>query len=166
MIKPNDYSGLDDALPHEHYMKLAMQQAVAAFEADEVPVGAVIVHEQRVIGAAHNMTVRLRDPTAHAEMMAITQAAEAIGDWRLEDCTLYATLEPCPMCAGAILQARIPNVVFGALDPKGGAVESMYTLLSDSRLNHKSLVTSGVFGKDCGDILTEFFRRKRAMGKK
>lgn len=166
MIKPNDYSELDDELPHENYMKLAMQQAVAAFEADEVPVGAVIVHQQRVIGAAHNMTVRLRDPTAHAEMMAITQAAEAIGDWRLEDCTLYATLEPCPMCAGAILQARIPNVVFGALDPKGGAVESMYTLLSDGRLNHKSLVTSGVFAKDCGDILTEFFRRKRAMGKK
>lgn len=166
MIKPNDYSEEDDALPHESYMKLAMQQAVAAFEADEVPVGAVIVYQQRVIGAAHNMTVQLRDPTAHAEMMAITQAAEAIGDWRLEGCTLYATLEPCPMCAGAILQARIPNVVFGAADPKGGAVESMYTLLSDGRLNHKSVVTSGVFAQDCGDILTEFFRNKRAMGKK
>ena len=103
MIKPNDYSEEDDALPHENYMKLAMQQAVAAFEADEVPVGAVIVHQQRVIGAAHNMTVQLRDPTAHAEMMAITQAAEAIGDWRLEGCTLYATLEPCPMCALSLI---------------------------------------------------------------
>lgn len=166
MISPNEYSELDDALPHEHYMKLALQQAIAAFEADEVPVGAVIVHQQRVIGAAYNMTVQLRDPTAHAEMMAITQAAEAMDDWRLENCTLYSTLEPCPMCAGAILQARIPRVVFGAIDPKGGAVESMYTLLSDARLNHKSFVTSGVFSKDCGDILTEFFKRKRAMGKK
>ena len=166
MISPNPFHESDDALPHEHYMKMALQQAGAAFEADEVPVGAIIVHEQRVIGAAHNLTQQLRDPTAHAEMMAITQAADAMKDWRLENCTMYVTLEPCPMCAGAILQARIPHVVFGALDPKGGAVESMFQLLSDSRLNHEASITSGVFGKDCGEILTEFFRRKRAMGKK
>ena len=155
-----------DFLPHEHFMKLALQQAVGAFDLDEVPVGAVIVHEDRVIGAAHNRSIQLRDPTAHAEMMAITQAAEAIGDWRLENCTLYCTLEPCPMCAGAILQSRIPHVVFGATDPKSGAVKSMFQLLSDQRLNHMSTVVDGVMQEDCGAILTEFFRQKRAQGKK
>lgn len=155
-----------DFVPHEHFMKLALQQAVAAFELDEVPVGAVIVHEDRVIGAAHNRSIQLRDPTAHAEMMAITQAAEAIGDWRLENCTLYATLEPCPMCAGAILQSRIPHVVFGATDPKAGAVKSLFQLLSDQRLNHMSTVVDGIMQEDCGAILTEFFRQKRAQGKK
>jgi len=155
-----------DFVPHEHFMKLALQQAVAAFDLDEVPVGAVIVHEDRVIGAAHNRSIQLRDPTAHAEMMAITQAAEAIGDWRLENCTLYATLEPCPMCAGAILQSRIPHVVFGATDPKSGAVKSMFQLLTDHRLNHMSTVVDGVMQEDCGAILTEFFRQKRAQGKK
>jgi tRNA(adenine34) deaminase len=155
-----------DFVPHEHFMKLALQQAVAAFELDEVPVGAVIVHDDRVIGAAHNRSIQLRDPTAHAEMMAITQAAEAIGDWRLENCTLYATLEPCPMCAGAILQSRIPHVVFGATDPKAGAVRSVFQLLSDQRLNHMSTIVDGVMQEDCGAILTEFFRQKRAQGKK
>jgi tRNA(adenine34) deaminase len=155
-----------DFVPHEHFMKLALQQAVAAFELDEVPVGAVIVHDDRVIGAAHNRSIQLRDPTAHAEMMAITQAAEAIGDWRLENCTLYATLEPCPMCAGAILQSRIPHVVFGATDPKAGAVRSVFQLLSDQRLNHMSTIVDGVMQEDCGAILTEFFRQKRARGKK
>ncbi len=155
-----------DFVPHEHFMKLALQQAVAAFDLDEVPVGAVIVHDSRVIGAAHNRSIQLRDPTAHAEMMAITQAAEAIGDWRLENCTLYCTLEPCPMCAGAILQSRIPHVVFGATDPKSGAVKSVFQLLSDQRLNHMSTVVDGVMQEDCGAILTEFFRQKRAQGKK
>ena len=155
-----------DFVPHEHFMKLALQQAVAAFDLDEVPVGAVIVHKERVIGAAHNRSIQLRDPTAHAEMMAITQAAEAIGDWRLENCTLYCTLEPCPMCAGAILQSRIPHVVFGATDPKSGAVKSVFQLLSDQRLNHMATVVDGVMQKDCGAILTEFFRQKRAQGKK
>lgn len=155
-----------DFVPHEHFMKLALQQAVAAFELDEVPVGAVIVHEDRVIGAAHNRSIQLRDPTAHAEMMAITQAAEVIGDWRLENCTLYATLEPCPMCAGAILQSRIPHVVFGATDPKSGAVKSVFQLLSDHRLNHRSTIVDGIMQEDCGAILTEFFRQKRAQGKK
>ena len=155
-----------DFVPHEHFMKLALQQAVAAFDLDEVPVGAVIVHEERVIGAAHNRSIQLRDPTAHAEMMAITQAAEVIGDWRLENCTLYATLEPCPMCAGAILQSRIPHVVFGATDPKAGAVKSVFQLLSDQRLNHMSTIVDGIMQEDCGAILTEFFRQKRAQGKK
>jgi tRNA(adenine34) deaminase len=161
-----DFDFDSDFLPHEHFMKLALQQAVAAFELDEVPVGAVIVLDGRVIGAAHNRSIQLRDPTAHAEMMAITQAAEAIGDWRLENCTLYATLEPCPMCAGAIVQSRIPHVVFGATDPKSGAVKSVYQLLSDQRLNHRSTIVDGVMQADCGAILTEFFRQKRAAGKK
>ena len=155
-----------EILPHEHYMTLALKQAVAAAEIDEVPVGAVIVHRDRVIGSAHNLCQQLRDPTAHAEMIAITQAAEAMGDWRLEDCILYVTLEPCPMCAGAILQARIPQVVFGATDPKAGAVTSLYQMLGDERLNHQSLFIPGVLAQPCGQILTDFFQAKRRMGKK
>jgi tRNA(adenine34) deaminase len=155
-----------EIFPHEHYMNLALEQAAAASELDEVPVGALIVRGSRVIGAAHNLCQQLRDPTAHAEMIAITQAAEAVGDWRLEDCVLYVTLEPCPMCAGAILQARIPVVVFGATDPKAGAVVSLYDLLSDSRMNHRSEVIAGVLAQRCGKILTEFFQNKRRLGKK
>ncbi len=152
--------------PHQHFMKYALEQALAAYEADEVPVGAVIVRGDRIIAAAYNQCEQLRDPTAHAEMIAITQAAESIGDWRLEGCILYVTLEPCPMCAGAILQARIPIVVFGANDPKGGAVGSLFNLLQDSRLNHVAQVVPGVMGLESGNLLTEFFRQKRAMGKK
>jgi len=155
-----------EIFPHEHYMQQAYTQATLAGELDEVPVGAIIVHGTRVIGAAHNLCQQLRDPTAHAEMLSITQAAEALGDWRLEDCTLYVTLEPCPMCAGAILQARIPVVVYGAKDPKAGAVESMYQLLKDDRLNHQCQVISGIMDIQCGMILTEFFQAKRRLGKK
>ena len=147
-------------------MQQAYQQAQAAAQMDEVPVGAVVVRDQQIIGAAHNMSRQLRDPTAHAEMMAITQAAESVGDWRLEGCTLYVTLEPCIMCAGAILQARIPQIVFAASEPKGGGVGSMYQLLSDDRLNHQSEIIGGVLDTQCGQILTEFFSRKRALGKK
>ena len=107
---------------HEHYMQIALEEAQQALREDEVPVGAVIVHDGRVIARAHNQRERLRDPTAHAEMIAITQAAESRNSWRLDGCTLYVTLEPCPMCAGAILQARMPTVVYGAADPKAGAV--------------------------------------------
>ena len=155
-----------EIFPHEHYMRQAFVQAQMAAEIDEVPVGALIVRGTRVIGAAHNLCQQLRDPTAHAEMIAITQAAEAIGDWRLEDCTLYVTLEPCPMCAGAILQARIPVVVYGAKDPKAGAVDSMFKLLGDLRLNHQCEVYTGVMDIQCGQILTDFFKAKRKLGKK
>ncbi len=147
-------------------MRLALEQAQAALAADEVPVGAVIVRGERVIAAAHNQREMLRDPTAHAEMIAITQAAESLRDWRLEGCTLYVTLEPCPMCAGAILQARLPLVVYGATDPKAGAVNSLYQLLSDARLNHRCQVIPGVLALPCGEILTQFFGRQRALGKK
>lgn len=153
-------------LSHEHYMKKAIQQAVAAYEADEVPVGAIITTGTRIIGAAHNQRIQLRDPTAHAEMLAITQAAEFLGDWRLEECTLYVTLEPCPMCAGAILQSRIPNIVYGASDAKGGAVQSMFKLLSDERLNHRCNIVTGVLGEECSQLLTMFFQEKRRQGKK
>ncbi len=152
---------------HHYFMRLALQQAIAAFEADEVPVGAIIVSpQQKIIGAACNQKVQLGDPTAHAEMLAITQAASAMGDWRLNECTLYVTLEPCPMCAGAILQARISTVVFGAYDPKAGAVQSLYQLLSDNRLNHQCQVIGGLMAADCGDLLSAFFQQKRASGKK
>ncbi len=165
MIEIN-FDSLDDIQPHEHFMREALRQAEIARSVNEVPVGAVIVRDGRVIGAAHNQREQLRDPTAHAEMLAITQAAESIGDWRLEKCVLYVTLEPCPMCAGAIVQARIPMVVFGASDPKAGAVHSVYQLLSDARLNHRCEIISGVLEQPCSTILTEFFQAQRAMGKK
>jgi len=146
-------------------MMLAYAEAEAALRADEVPVGAVIVRDGQVIAAAHNGREQLRDPTAHAEMIAITQAAAAVDAWRLDGCTLYVTLEPCPMCAGAILQARIKAVVYGATDPKAGAVNSLFELLSDSRLNHRTEVTSGIMAAPCGQILTDFFAGKRRLGK-
>jgi len=150
----------------QFWMGRALELAVEAATADEVPVGAVIIHNGSTIAAANNQRESLKDPTAHAEMIAITQAASALGDWRLEQTTLYVTLEPCLMCAGAILQSRIPRVVFGASDPKGGAVSSLYEVLSDPRLNHQSLITRGVLEEPCGRILTEFFATKRAIGKK
>ena len=150
----------------ENYMRMALEEARRAMAADEVPVGAVIVRDERVIAAAHNQRLMLHDPTAHAEMLAITQAASAVGDWRLEGCTLYVTLEPCPMCAGAILQARIPRLVYGADDPKAGAVRSLFQLLADPRLNHQVETTAGVLAGSCGEILTQFFQRQRSLGKK
>ncbi|MEE2684714.1 MAG: tRNA adenosine(34) deaminase TadA [Planctomycetota bacterium] len=150
----------------EHYMKLALQQAQQAAESDEVPVGAVIVHGERTIALAHNQREQLNDPTAHAEMIAITQAAEAIGDWRLENCTLYVTLEPCLMCAGAILQARLGRLVYGASDPKAGAVESLFQTMADNRLNHQVESISGILAQECGEILSHFFQQQRSRGKK
>ncbi|TWT88173.1 tRNA-specific adenosine deaminase [Pseudobythopirellula maris] len=142
-------------------MLLALNEARRAADEGEVPVGAVVLHEGQVIAAAHNQRETLRDPTAHAEMIAITQAAEALGSWRLEGCTLCVTLEPCPMCAGAIVQARVPRVVYGAVDPKAGAVESLFGLLNDERLNHRCEFTGGVMAEECGGLLTEFFRERR-----
>jgi tRNA(adenine34) deaminase len=146
-------------------MQMALGEAEAALAEDEVPVGAVIVHQGRVIAAAHNQRETLKDPTAHAEMIAITQAAEALGSWRLDGCALYVTLEPCPMCAGAVVQSRIAEVVYGATDPKAGAVHSLYEILSDRRLNHQPQIVSGVLLEPCGRILTEFFQAKRRRGK-
>ncbi|MBL8828968.1 MAG: nucleoside deaminase [Planctomycetaceae bacterium] len=147
-------------------MRLALDEARQAYDEDEVPIGAVIVRGERIIASAHNQREQLRDPTAHAEMIAITQAAQAIGDWRLEECFLYVTLEPCPMCAGAIVQARIPWVIYGTSDPKAGAVDTLYKLLSDPRLNHRAYAVSGILQRECSEILTRFFQDKRRLGKK
>ena len=152
--------------PHEFYMQAALREAQQAADENEVPVGAIIVCGERVIASAHNQRETLKDPTAHAEMIAITQAAEALSSWRLEGCTLYVTLEPCPMCAGAIVQARLPAVVYGAADPKAGAVDSLYQMLRDERLNHHPTTLSGVLADRCGAILTEFFQQQRKLGKK
>lgn len=155
-----------DPAVDERWMRRALQLAEKAAELDEAPIGCVIVQGDRLVGEGHNLREGLKDPTAHAEMIAITQAAQSLEDWRLENCTLYVTLEPCPMCAGAILQARVPRVVFGAVDPKAGAVESMFRLLSDARLNHRCRVLGGILAEPCGAILTEFFASKRRLGKK
>ena len=152
--------------PHDHWMRLALDQAQAALEEEEVPVGAVVVHQERVIAEAYNQRESLNDPTAHAEMIAITQAAEVMGSWRLTDCTLYVTLEPCPMCAGAIVQARLPLVIFGATDPKAGACQSLYAITNDERLNHRSIVLNGVLESECRGILQDFFQQQRELGKK
>jgi len=151
--------------PHGIWMAKALDQAAAAYEAGEVPVGAVIVQNERVIGEGFNQREMLKDPTAHAEMIAITQAAELLGSWRLLDCTLYVTLEPCPMCAGAIVQARIPTVIYGTTDPKAGACETLYRITTDNRLNHRCSVLGGVMQAECKALLQQFFRQQRALGK-
>ncbi|MCE9546680.1 MAG: tRNA adenosine(34) deaminase TadA [Planctomycetia bacterium] len=151
---------------HNDLMRLALAEARLALAENEVPVGAIIVHAGQVIAAAHNQREQLRDPTAHAEMIAITQAAESLGSWRLEDCGLFVTLEPCPMCSGAIVQARIPLVVYGATDPKAGAVDSLFKLLADPRLNHRAQTVGGVLAEECGQLLREFFAEQRRQGKK
>ncbi len=145
----------------EDYMAEALRQARLALDNGEVPVGAAIVRNGSIIARAHNQRQLLGDPTAHAEMIAITQAAEHCGGWRLDGCTMYVTLEPCAMCAGAIVLARLPRLVFGPCDPKGGAVGSLYDIPRDPRLNHIVEVTSGVLERECSEILTEFFRNKR-----
>jgi tRNA(adenine34) deaminase len=143
-------------------MREALLEAVRAYEKGEVPVGAVIVKDGRVIARGHNQRELLNDPTAHAEMLALTAASGALEQWRLEDCDLYVTLEPCPMCAGAIVNSRVRRVVYGATDPKAGACGTLYNLVQDSRLNHRAEVVAGVLAEDCGEILKTFFRECRA----
>lgn len=155
-----------EPLSDEHWMRQALKLAQQAADQDEVPVGAIIVHKNKIIASAFNQREQLADPTAHAEMIAITQAASHLNSWRLLECSMFVTLEPCPMCSGAILQSRIPRIVYGALDPKAGAVVSLFQLLNDPRLNHRCETLSGVLADECGKILTEFFDRKRKLGKK
>ena len=151
---------------HVEHMEMALDEARTAADEDEVPVGAVIVSlKQGVIGRAHNQRELLKDPTAHAEMIAITQAAQALNSWRLENCVLYVTLEPCPMCAGAIVQARIPMVVYGTTDPKAGACDTLYQITSDPRLNHRCQIVRGVLAEPCARVLSDFFLAKRRLGK-
>src|ERR1019366_2648857 len=151
---------------HVEHMEMALEEARIAVTEDEVPIGAVIVSLQRgVIASAHNLRETLKDPTAHAEMIAITQAAEALQSWRLENCILYVTLEPCPMCAGAIVLARLPMIVYGTTDPKAGACDTLYHITNDPRLNHRAQVISGVLVDSCAAILSDFFAAKRKLGK-
>jgi tRNA(adenine34) deaminase len=153
-------------LQSDHYfMGEALRQAAKAFEAEEVPVGAVVVRNGRIIARASNQVELLKDATAHAEMLAITQAEEAVGDWRLTDCTLYVTKEPCPMCAGAIVHVRLARVVFGASDPKAGAAGSALNLLQFPTLNHRCAITSGVREPECRSLLQTFFTNQRAAQK-
>jgi len=145
----------------EDYMRMALKEAVAAADEGEVPVGAIIVHQGKIIGKAHNQTELLHDATAHAEMIALTQAAAAIGDWRLTGTTVYVTKEPCVMCAGAIVLARVTRVVFGARDPKRGGAVSLFNILDNPELNHRVEVTEGILRNDCQSILQGFFRSRR-----
>jgi tRNA(adenine34) deaminase len=152
----------------EHWMRQAIAEAQAALRLDEVPIGCVIVHEptQRVVGRGHNLRETAHDATAHAEVIAIRQACATLGSWRLIDCTLVVTLEPCPMCAGAIVNARIPRLIYGCDDPKAGAVRTLYQLCEDARLNHRVEVNAGVLAEPCAELLRSFFRAQRALGKK
>ena len=142
-------------------MRLALVQAERAYELDEVPIGAVLIYNGQILAAGHNKKEQTQDPTAHAEIMVIREAAEKLGHWRLTDTTLYVTLEPCPMCAGAIVQARIKNLVFGASDAKSGAVESVTKILKPNLWNHTVNVTAGILEQECSDILKKYFRLKR-----
>lgn len=145
----------------DRWMEQAVGQAHLAREMGEVPVGAVIVHADEVIGTGHNLTATENDPSAHAEMVAIRRAAQHLGHWRLLDCTLYVTLEPCTMCAGAIVLARIPRLVFGAFDPKAGMCGSLGNLVQDPRLNHRVQLSAGVRAEESAEMLREFFRERR-----
>ena len=153
-------------LTHRLWMDRALDQARLATDHGDVPVGAVVVAGGEVIAAAHNRREVDGDPTAHAEILALRRAAAHLGSWRLEGCTLYVTLEPCTMCAGAMVLARLPSLVFAADDPKAGAVGSLYDLVRDPRLNHAVEVTCGVMAEECGDLLRRFFRARRASARK
>ena len=150
---------------HEKYMKEALKQAKKAYSLGEVPIGCVIVHEGRIIGRGYNRRNTDKNTLAHAEITAIKKASKVIGDWRLEECTLYVTLEPCQMCAGAIVQARIPEVVMGCMNPKAGCGGSILNLLEMPQFNHQVNVTRGVLGQDCSDMLKLFFTELRARNK-
>jgi tRNA(adenine34) deaminase len=142
-------------------MEQALLEAQKAYDMDEVPIGAVVVKDGEIIARGHNLRETGRDPTLHAEMVAIREAARYLGGWRLTGCELYVTIEPCPMCAGAIIQARIQRVVFGAMDPKAGCAGSLYNLLQDPRFNHQVEVVGGVMEEECRRIMQDFFRKKR-----
>jgi len=144
-----------------YFMREALRMAARAYEAEEVPIGAVVVREGKIIARAFNQVELLKDATAHAEMLALTQAEAAVGDWRLNECDLFVTKEPCPMCAGALVHVRMRRVVFGCPDPRGGAAGGLLNLLQNPSLNHQCDVAAGVLGNECADLLQSFFREKR-----
>jgi tRNA(adenine34) deaminase len=145
----------------EYFMRLALREAERAMEHDDVPIGAVVVHEGEVLATGRNEREERRDPTAHAEVLALREAAEKLGSWRVLDSVLYVTLEPCAMCAGAIVLARVPRVVFGAWDPKAGAAGSVLDVLAQPQLNHRPEVSGGLLGEECGELLRSFFAGRR-----
>ncbi len=147
--------------PDEYFMREALRQARKAYESDEVPIGAVVVREGKIIGRAWNQVELLKDATAHAEMLAITQAEAAVGDWRLNECDLYVTKEPCPMCAGALVHVRVRRVIFGCADERGGAAGGVINLLQMAGLNHRCEITRGVLEQECASLLQKFFRARR-----
>ncbi len=156
---------LDSLTTHEDFMLLAIEQAHKAASMDEVPIGAVIVCDGKVVAVAHNERESSKDPTAHAEIVALRRAGEFLGRWNLSGCTMYVTLEPCPMCAGALVAARVDTLVYGTADPKAGAVHTLYTITTDERLNHRLKVVSGVLENECSNVLKEFFRSLREKKK-
>ena len=163
----DDAATLIDLYSDDHFMREALRQARRAAAQDEVPIGAIIVHDRQIIARSWNQVETLKDATAHAEMLALTQAQSVFGDWRLTDCDLYVTKEPCPMCAGAIVHTRIRRVIFGCPDVKGGAAGGFWNLLQTDNLNHRCEVSSGILGDDCVAILKDFFaqaRRRKADG--
>ena len=152
---------MNEPLPDEYFMREALRQAQKGYAAEEVPVGAVVVRGGKIIARSHNQVELLKDATAHAEMLALTQAEAAVGDWRLIDCDLYVTKEPCAMCAGALVHTRIRRVIFGCADPVAGAAGSIMDLLQTQSLNHRCEITSGILQKECAAILQDFFRKRR-----
>lgn len=156
---------MNEQQTHEYFMRKALEEAEKAGAAGEVPIGAIIVYNNEIIASASNLRETSKNAVMHAELMAIQSACEKMGSWRLENTTLYVTLEPCPMCSGAILQSRIPTVVYGARDQKAGCVHSLYELLNDDRFNHRCEVVEGVLAEQCGQILTDFFRNLRMLKK-
>lgn len=149
---------------HNFYMQEVLKESAKALAEGEVPVGAVAVYAGRIIARAHNQKERLKDPTAHAEMIAITQASSALDNWRLKDVDFYVTIEPCLMCAGALVQARVRRIIFGATDPKAGGCGSIFNIVNDVRLNHQIEIISGVMEPECRAILQDFFQAKRNTG--
>ncbi|ATH63431.1 tRNA adenosine(34) deaminase TadA [Staphylococcus pasteuri] len=149
----------------EYYMKIAIEEAQKAEQLGEVPIGAVIVKNHQIIARAHNLRETMQQPTAHAEHLAIERAADVLGSWRLEDCTLFVTLEPCVMCAGTIVMSRIPSIKYGAADPKGGCSGSLMNLLNQPNFNHRAQVESGLLEAECGNLLRKFFKNLREKKK-
>lgn len=148
------------------FMRSAIDVAHRALDAEDVPIGAIVVHQGKIIGRGYNERERLADPTAHAEILALSAAAQYMKSWRLDDCTLYVTLEPCPMCAGAIVLGRVARLVFGAFDAKAGACGSLYEITTDARLNHRVETVGGVLAEPCAELIRAFFRDRRAKGEK
>ncbi|WP_261378556.1 tRNA adenosine(34) deaminase TadA [Paenibacillus agilis] len=161
ILNPSNPLPPDQMDDHEYWMRLAIEEANKAEAIGEVPIGAILVHEGTIIGRGYNLRETTHDSTAHAEMIAIREGSEQLQAWRLLDCTLYVTLEPCPMCAGAIVQSRIPRIVYGTTDPKAGCAGTLMNLLQESRFNHQSEVIEGVLKEECASLLTSFFRKLR-----